>query len=374
MKVDRFFLSSRRSRWLGAALLLVILMGAIILWPLITMGQQSALPKLTLAQVEQLVSHNVPDSTLSTQIQRRGLAFTPSQAIIDSLRDKGAGPQTLAELREELTRISLQPIRDAHLKAEQVARNKPKPVAAATLLVLCDLACDWKLNGEAKGRIDAEGSAKAKVELGQHVVVAATEDGADLVKLLSEVKSSGQTVVSIELKPVRDARLKAEQQARDKAEQEARDKAIREQQEKDRQERELAAREDAARPTWTDPATGLMWTKKDNGYDVNWQQAKDYCQNLQFAGFSDWRLPVIDELLGIYDPAINYAGQGYGGSQVTWHVKGNLNFSGWHWSNSERKTTGDPWHFGFYFAGKRISSLIGNRNDGRALCVRRSGE
>jgi serine/threonine-protein kinase len=27
---------------------------------------------------------------------------------------------------------------------------------------------------------------------------------------------------------------------------------------------------------WTDPATGLMWTKKDNGKDMNWQQATDY--------------------------------------------------------------------------------------------------
>jgi hypothetical protein len=93
---------------------------------------------------------------------------------------------------------------------------KPKP-AAATLLVMCDLACNWKLDGVAKGRIEAGGSAKANVMLGQHVVVAVTEDGADQVKQLNEVKSSGQTVVSIELKPVRDARLKAEQEAKDKA-------------------------------------------------------------------------------------------------------------------------------------------------------------
>lgn len=33
--------------------------------------------------------------------------------------------------------------------------------------------------------------------------------------------------------------------------------------------------------TWTDPATGLTWSKKDNGSDVNWNQASEYCSTLQ---------------------------------------------------------------------------------------------
>jgi hypothetical protein len=370
MKANRFFFPENQSRYIGTALLLILLAIAVILCPQNAAAQQTTVPKLTLSQVEQLVSHGVPDTSLSAQIQKRGLAFTPTQAIIDSLRDKGAGPQTLADLRAEMTRISLQP----RHKTEQEARGKPKPVEGATLLVLCDLPCDWKLDGEAKGHIDPDGSARAKVELGQHIVIAATEDGADQVKLLSDVKSSGQTAVNIELKPVRDARLKAEQQARDEAEQEARDKAARVQQEKDRQERERAAREEAARPTWTEPATGLMWTKKDNGYDVDWQQATNYCRNLQLAGYSGWRLPTIDELLGIYDSNISYPGVayvGYGESHVAWHVKGNLSLSGWHWSSTEKATTGDPWHFGLYFAAKRIPTAMYNNNTGaRALCVR----
>jgi hypothetical protein len=96
-----------------------------------------------------------------------------------------------------------------------------KPIAkpaGPTLLVLCDLACVWKLDGDAKGHIDAGGSAKVKVELGQHLIVAVTEDGADQVKQLAKVEEKGQTVVSLELKPVRDARLRAEQQARNHTE------------------------------------------------------------------------------------------------------------------------------------------------------------
>jgi hypothetical protein len=209
--------------------------------------------------------------------------------------------------------------------------------AGATLLVMCDLACNWTLDGETKGRIEAGDSAKAKVEIGQHIVIAVTEDGADKVKQFSEVKLSGQTVVSIELKHVRDVRLKVEQQARDKTLQEQLDqadqeearieatqaapaKATREQQERERVARELAT------PTWTDPVTGLIWTKKDNGSDVTWKQATDYCRNLQLAGHSGWRLPTLDELQGIVDQNADVGG---------YHVKGNLQLSNaWQWSSS----------------------------------------
>ena len=132
-----------------------------------------------------------------------------------------------------------------------------KPMGAK-LLVFCDLACNWKLDGEAKGRIDAGGSVKAMVELGQHIVTAVTEDGADQVSQLIESKTDLQTAVKIELKLVRDSRLrteeerrgKAEQQAKDRTEQEARDKAAkveRDTSERERQERERKVLEDAAR-------------------------------------------------------------------------------------------------------------------------------
>ena len=89
--------------------------------------------------------------------------------------------------------------------------------ASATLLVMCDLACNWKLDGEVKGSIDAGGSAKVKAELGQHLVVAATTDGVDQVQQFSEIKATGQTIVTIELKPVRNARLEAQLVAKEEA-------------------------------------------------------------------------------------------------------------------------------------------------------------
>jgi hypothetical protein len=252
-------------------------------------------------------------------------------------------------------------------------KPQPKPAASATLLVICDLACNWKLDGEAKGRIEAGDSAKAKVVPGQHMVVAATEDDADQVQQISEVNSSGQTVVSIELAPVRDARLKAEQQARDKAAQQARDKAAHEARNMAAQEaREKAALEDAGK-TWTDPETRLMWTMKDNGSDVNWQKAEHYCRNLRLAGHSDWRLPAIDELSDIYDLKANVAGQMGSGSQATWHVKGKLQLSGWQWSHTQGNASWEAWLFLFANGERYSSPLVGSGLD-RALCVRRLEE
>ncbi|MGO9775644.1 MAG: hypothetical protein ACLQGT_00010 [Terracidiphilus sp.] len=107
-------------------------------------------------------------------------------------------------------------------------KNQTNKPVGATLLVICDLACNWKLDGSEKSRIEAGNSVKTKVEPGQHVVIAMTEDGVDQTSQLSEVKSSGQVVVSIELKPVRDARLKAEQEEQQKAALEQQEMELRE--------------------------------------------------------------------------------------------------------------------------------------------------
>lgn len=53
--------------------------------------------------------------------------------------------------------------------------------------------------------------------------------------------------------------------------------------------------------TITDNATGLMWTQTDSQNGLNWGDAIDYCDNLQIAGFNDWRLPNAKELQSIVD-------------------------------------------------------------------------
>jgi ATPase subunit of ABC transporter with duplicated ATPase domains len=98
------------------------------------------------------------------------------------------------------------------------------------------------------------------------MVEATTEDGVDQVKQPCTVKLTGQTMVSIELWPIRYARLVTEQEAAD-AEQEAADKAAQGAQAKtereSREKSEQEAQEKAARGRT--PALD----RPDNGADVD---------------------------------------------------------------------------------------------------------
>ncbi len=91
MMTMRFSLCSDRQRCFGAACLLLLLAVVVVLGPHNAAGQHPALAKLTPAQVEELVSDGVPDSTMSAQIKKRGLAVAPTPAIVESLRGEGAG-------------------------------------------------------------------------------------------------------------------------------------------------------------------------------------------------------------------------------------------------------------------------------------------
>ena len=141
----------------------------------------------------------------------------------------------------------------------------------------------------------------------------------------------------------RDARDKVVQEAQAKTEREAREKA-------EQVERDRAAREEAAGVTWTDIATGLMWTKKGKG-NLNWKQAIAYCQNLQLAGHSDWRLPRIEELQGIYDHDAGFGSH---------NVKGNLQVpKSWEWSSSQGDSSEKVSMFDFKDGIRRLRLNLG---------------
>jgi hypothetical protein len=53
--------------------------------------------------------------------------------------------------------------------------------------------------------------------------------------------------------------------------------------------------------TITDLATGLMWQMMDSGRAMDWEDALAYSENLDYAGYSDWRLPNAKELQSIVD-------------------------------------------------------------------------
>ncbi len=53
--------------------------------------------------------------------------------------------------------------------------------------------------------------------------------------------------------------------------------------------------------TITDLSTGLMWQQADDGNEYTWEEALAYAENLEFAGYDDWRLPNAKELQSIVD-------------------------------------------------------------------------
>ena len=51
--------------------------------------------------------------------------------------------------------------------------------------------------------------------------------------------------------------------------------------------------------TITDHVTGLTWQQDPSSNTFTWQEAMDYCEVLEFAGYDDWRAPTAKELFSI---------------------------------------------------------------------------
>ncbi len=60
-----------------------------------------------------------------------------------------------------------------------------------------------------------------------------------------------------------------------------------------------------------DHATGLTWQKSGFPSTISWQEANEYIDNInsyKFAGYSDWRIPTIEELASIVETEKNEDG------------------------------------------------------------------
>ena len=130
--------------------------------------------------------------------------------------------------------------------------------------------------------------------------------------------------------------------------------------------------EAAADGTVLDTASGLMWTQKDNGADVDQAGAKAYCDGLTLAGHDDWRLATLDELKALYDesvpspPTYEYRGKPY---PLRMDPAFQLSAPGV-WSSSMRyEGRGVAWTL-FFSSGRELASATSHKNYQRALCVR----
>ena len=117
----------------------------------------------------------------------------------------------------------------------------------------------------------------------------------------------------------------------------------------------------------TDHETGLMWAR-DESPRLDYAGAEKHCAELRLGGYSDWRLPTLDELQTIVDrervkPAID---------TVFFNTKGD-----WTWTSSEYKgnpgPSGSVWIVNFY-DGNVYSNLRDNSAFARAVRAAPAGQ
>ena len=126
--------------------------------------------------------------------------------------------------------------------------------------------------------------------------------------------------------------------------------------------------------TITDLATGLMWLQDDSGYGMEWQDALEYCEDLAFAGHTDWRLPDAKELQSIVDytrmpDATDNTTPSIAGAAIDtdfFKITSFENYNGdedwgFYWSGSTHKSSNGNGGWGAYVAFGRA---LGNMGDG----------
>jgi Protein of unknown function (DUF1566) len=112
-----------------------------------------------------------------------------------------------------------------------------------------------------------------------------------------------------------------------------------------------------------DHTTGLMWTRRDNGDDVNWHEANEYATHLRLGGYADWRLPTIEELEKLYDPK-------EGGK---YNIRQPFRLTGYFVWSSTNEGPDSAWYF-LFGDGRRSHNPLAASDVERALCVRGPGE
>lgn len=122
---------------------------------------------------------------------------------------------------------------------------------------------------------------------------------------------------------------------------------------------EIRVIQERSNAIYLDPKTNLVWTTRDNGKDIDWRRAHDYCSQLELAGFDDWRLPILGELEDIMEPLSN---AGYSTPEEFSLTACCV------WS-STRKDDVAAWNFNYRYS-KRFSGSLTHTYDLRALCVR----
>ena len=109
--------------------------------------------------------------------------------------------------------------------------------------------------------------------------------------------------------------------------------------------------------------TGLIWVRSDNGKDLDWYAAGDFCEELEVADWSDWRLPTLAELEDLHDKR----------SQDIYKLPSAIRLTGCCPWSADRNGESSAWNFSFRYR-KPFSGSLNYSYELRALCVRQATE
>jgi hypothetical protein len=144
-------------------------------------------------------------------------------------------------------------------------------------------------------------------------------------------------------------------------------------------DKKAAQQRDADAPRFTkvadgvrDKEQGVVWAEKDNGADINWTDADQYCRALG----KGWKLPTVLQLQSLYDAS------GSNAQRLSFHYDQDytatikpatrlIQFTGYGYWTSEHSTPREVW--GVILAdGSKGPGNVFYATTSRALCVRRS--
>jgi hypothetical protein len=120
-------------------------------------------------------------------------------------------------------------------------------------------------------------------------------------------------------------------------------------------------------------ATGLMWQKLGSETRLTYEQAQEYIKTLnrqQFAGYNDWRLPTLPELMFLLEPkaiphnTFFFINPLFGPRRENWTF--------WSADSLSGKRTRRQWVIDFTFRGGSIGTvdIISSERRGGGLYVR----
>jgi hypothetical protein len=115
---------------------------------------------------------------------------------------------------------------------------------------------------------------------------------------------------------------------------------------------------------------GIEWAVQTNGAYVPWPAAVRYCDQLELAGHSDWRLPSLSELESLYDAeaAASIREPFRTDACCLWSGESLVDRP----AEDMEEIAGQPdmYHWGYMFDGAQRYYAVHIFEDGQALCAR----